>query len=48
MSALTRLLRRQPDDELARKNDRFLDEKRTTHSEWGRWGYIGFVIKKAI
>ncbi len=25
-----------------------LDEKRTTHREWGRWGYIGFVIKKTI
>lgn len=25
-----------------------LDESRTTHREWGRWGYIGFVIKKAI
>jgi predicted O-methyltransferase YrrM len=23
-----------------------LDAKRTTHYEWGRWGYIGFAIKK--
>jgi predicted O-methyltransferase YrrM len=23
-----------------------LDAKRTSHYEWGRWGYIGFVIKK--
>jgi predicted O-methyltransferase YrrM len=25
-----------------------LDTQRTTHHEWGRWGYIGFVIKKTI
>jgi predicted O-methyltransferase YrrM len=24
-----------------------LDAQRTSHYEWGRWGYIGFVIKKA-
>ncbi len=23
-----------------------LDPSRTTHYEWGRWGYLGFVIKK--
>jgi len=23
------------------------DEQRTSHYEWGRWGYIGFAIKKA-
>ena len=23
-----------------------LDPQRTSHYEWGRWGYIGFVIKK--
>ena len=23
-----------------------LDAARTTHHEWGRWGYIGFMIKK--
>lgn len=23
------------------------DAQRTSHYEWGRWGYIGFVIKKA-
>jgi predicted O-methyltransferase YrrM len=23
------------------------DAQRTTHYEWGRWGYIGFAIKKA-
>ena len=23
------------------------DEQRTWHYEWGRWGYIGFAIKKA-
>src|SRR5438552_1269813 len=23
-----------------------LDARRTSHYEWGRWGYIGFVIKK--
>jgi predicted O-methyltransferase YrrM len=31
----------------ARDQKGILDEKRTTHHEWGRWGYIGFVIKKA-
>jgi predicted O-methyltransferase YrrM len=25
-----------------------LDDKRTTHYEWGRWGYVGFAIKKSI
>ena len=24
-----------------------LDRQRTSHYEWGRWGYIGFAIKKA-
>jgi len=24
------------------------DEQRTAHFEWGRWGYIGFVIKKKL
>jgi predicted O-methyltransferase YrrM len=24
-----------------------LDVNRTTHYEWGRWGYVGFAIKKA-
>lgn len=24
-----------------------LDARHTTHQEWGRWGYVGFVIKKA-
>ena len=23
-----------------------LDVSRTSHAEWGRWGYVGFVIKK--
>ncbi len=23
------------------------DAKRTSHYEWGRWGYVGFAIKKA-
>jgi len=22
------------------------DAQRTSHYEWGRWGYIGFAIKK--
>ena len=25
-----------------------LDGQRTSHYEWGRWGYIGFAIKKQI
>jgi predicted O-methyltransferase YrrM len=25
-----------------------LDAERTTHYEWGRWGYCGFVVKKEI
>jgi len=25
-----------------------LDAERTTHYEWGRWGYLGFVVKKQI
>jgi predicted O-methyltransferase YrrM len=25
-----------------------LDAQRTSHYEWGRWGYIGFAIKKQI
>ena len=24
-----------------------LDAERTTHYEWGRWGYVGFAIKKS-
>ena len=24
-----------------------LDAQRTSHHEWGRWGYVGFAIKKA-
>ena len=24
------------------------DAQRTSHYEWGRWGYIGFAIKKQI
>jgi predicted O-methyltransferase YrrM len=24
-----------------------MDPQRTSHYEWGRWGYIGFVIKKS-
>lgn len=31
----------------ARDQDGIMDARRTTHHEWGRWGYIGFVIKKA-
>ena len=23
------------------------DARRTTHHDWGRWGYLGFVVKKA-
>lgn len=23
-----------------------LDAERTTHYEWGRWGYLGFIVKK--
>ena len=23
-----------------------LDAPRTSHHEWGRWGYLGFIIKK--
>lgn len=23
-----------------------MDARRTTHHDWGRWGYLGFVIKK--
>ena len=30
----------------ARDKKGVLDVQRTTHHEWGRWGYIGFVIKK--
>jgi predicted O-methyltransferase YrrM len=29
------------------KKSGLLDLQRTSHYEWGRWGYIGFVIKKA-
>jgi predicted O-methyltransferase YrrM len=31
----------------ARDKDGVMDAKRTTNHEWGRWGYVGFVIKKA-
>jgi predicted O-methyltransferase YrrM len=30
----------------ARDKNGVMDSERTTHHEWGRWGYIGFVIKK--
>jgi predicted O-methyltransferase YrrM len=30
----------------ARDINGVLDARRTTHHEWGRWGYVGFVIKK--
>jgi predicted O-methyltransferase YrrM len=29
------------------KRSGLLDYERTGHHEWGRWGYIGFIIKKA-
>jgi predicted O-methyltransferase YrrM len=29
------------------KKSGLLNHARTTHHEWGRWGYIGFIIKKA-
>jgi predicted O-methyltransferase YrrM len=29
------------------KKTGLLDRSRTVHEEWGRWGYIGFMIKKA-
>jgi hypothetical protein len=29
-----------------KKTDR-RDPQRTSHYEWGRWGYIGFAIKKS-
>ena len=29
------------------KNTGRRDAQRTSHYEWGRWGYIGFVIKKS-
>lgn len=29
------------------KKNGLLDYARTTHHEWGRWGYIGFIIKRA-
>ena len=32
----------------ARDKKGIMDSERTTHHEWGRWGYIGFVIKKKI
>ena len=28
------------------KKTGLLDRSRTVHEEWGRWGYIGFIIKK--
>jgi predicted O-methyltransferase YrrM len=31
----------------ARDNKGVRDTQRTTHYDWGRWGYLGFVIKKA-
>lgn len=30
----------------AHHRDGLLDVERTTHYEWGRWGYLGFIIKK--
>jgi predicted O-methyltransferase YrrM len=30
----------------ARDKEGVMDEKRTTNHEWGRWGYIGFAVKK--
>ena len=30
----------------ARDKNGLLDARGTTHHEWGRWGYVGFVIKK--
>src|SRR6202171_6184428 len=30
----------------ARDKNGVLDARRTTHHEWGRWGHVGFVIKK--
>jgi predicted O-methyltransferase YrrM len=29
------------------KKSELLDVARTSHYEWGRWGYIGFIVKKA-
>ena len=31
-----------------RDRDGRQDFRRTTNYEWGRWGYLGFVVKKAI
>ena len=31
----------------ARDRNGVMDAERTTNHEWGRWGYLGFVIKKA-
>jgi hypothetical protein len=31
----------------ARDKDGVMDAKRTTNHEWGRWGYVGFVVKRA-
>jgi predicted O-methyltransferase YrrM len=31
----------------ARDKNGVLDAQRTTHHDWGRWGYLGFVIKKS-
>jgi predicted O-methyltransferase YrrM len=30
----------------AHDRDGLLDAERATHYEWGRWGYLGFVVKK--
>jgi len=30
------------------KRTELLDYDRTRHHEWGRWGYIGFMIKKGV
>jgi predicted O-methyltransferase YrrM len=30
----------------ARDKKGVLDAEHTTHHEWGRWGYVGFVVKK--
>jgi predicted O-methyltransferase YrrM len=32
----------------AHDKDGLPDTKETTNYEWGRWGYVGFIIKKAI
>jgi predicted O-methyltransferase YrrM len=29
------------------KKTGLMDLQRTSHHEWGRWGYVGFIVKKA-